>query len=134
MEVGLATHVYEGMFLLDSNRWNNNPQGISSEMTALLERQGAEVLAARPWDERRLAYPIRGQRKGVYWLSYFRVDGERVGEIERQCRLSDSVLRQLILKVDDKLVDQLLRQANEAVASEESPAAESAASKSPAGA
>lgn len=114
----MARHVYEGMFLLDSNRWSNNPHGISSEMTALLEKQGAEVLAARPWDERRLAYPIKGQRKGVYWLSYFRVDGDRLGEIERQCRLSDTVLRQLILKVDDKLVDQLLRQANEAVPGE----------------
>lgn len=120
----MAKHVYEGMFLLDSNRWNNNPQGVASDMTALLEKQGAEVLAARPWDERRLAYAIRGQRKGVYWLSYFRIDGQRIGEIERQCRLSDAVLRQLILKVDDKLVDQLLQQAHEASQSNQAEAAE----------
>lgn len=126
----MATHVYEGMFLLDSNRWSNNPQAVSSEITAMLEKQGAEVLAARPWDERRLAYPIRGQRKGVYWLSYFRIDGARLGEIERQCKLSDAVLRQLILKVDDKLVEQLLHQANEAAAHEEPAASESTPSKS----
>jgi small subunit ribosomal protein S6 len=57
-------------------------------------------------------------------LSYFRVDGQRIGEIERQCRLSDAVLRQLILKVDDKLVNQLLQQAHEASQSNQTETAE----------
>ena len=34
---------------------------------------------SRLWDERRLAFPIRGQRKGAYWLTYFRLEAAKVG-------------------------------------------------------
>ena len=98
------------MFLVDVNKWSNDPEGLTAELTGLLEKQGAEVLVARPWDERRLAYPIRGQRKAVYWMSYFRVEGSKIDEIERQSRLREVVLRHLILRVNEKLVDPLLAQ------------------------
>jgi len=39
---------------------------------------GGEILVSRLWEERRLAYSINGQRKGVYWLVYFRLDGNRL--------------------------------------------------------
>ena len=111
----MATNIYEGMFIVDSNRWASNSQGISDELLSLLKNQGADVLTSRAWDERRLAYPIRGQRKALYWLSYFRVDGEKISEIERQCRLKDLILRHLIIKVDPKLVSHLMDQLEGAV-------------------
>ena len=106
----MSTNVYEGMFLVDVNKWSNDPEGLTAELTGLLEKQGAEVLVARPWDERRLAYPIRGQRRALYWMSYFRVEGSKIDEIERQSRLREVVLRHLILRVNEKLVDPLLSQ------------------------
>ena len=106
----MSTNVYEGMFLVDVNKWSNDPEGLTAELTGLLEKQGAEVLVARPWDERRLAYPIRGQRKALYWMSYFRVEGSKIDEIERQSRLREVVLRHLIPRVNEKLVEPLLSQ------------------------
>ena len=78
----MSTNVYEGMFLVDVNKWSNDPEGLTAELTGLLEKQGAEVLVARPWDERRLAYPIRGQRKALYLMSSVRDEGSKIHEIE----------------------------------------------------
>ena len=69
------------------------------------------MLVSRLWEERRLAYAIKGQRKGAYWLTYFRLDGERLAELQRQCQITDDVLRVLFLKVDPRIVDTLVAHA-----------------------
>jgi small subunit ribosomal protein S6 len=99
------------MFLVDANRYASDSQGVTNRITNMLESHGAEIVASRPWDERRLAYPIKGHRKGVYLLTYFRLDGPELAEIDRECKLNEAILRQLILKVDRQLEEDLLAQA-----------------------
>lgn len=107
----MAINVYEGMFLLESGRFGRDPEGISGQIPAMVGEVGGEMLVSRMWEERRLAYPIKGQRKGTYWLSYFRVDGRRIPEIERKCHLSESVLRAMFIKIDPRIVDALVEHA-----------------------
>ena len=71
----------------------------------------SEIVASRQWDERRLAYPVNGHKKGTYLLTYFKTDGSNLKEIVADCHLSDVILRELILKVHPKLVDHLVTQA-----------------------
>ena len=42
------------------------PETAESEAKALLDRAEAEVVSLRKWDERRLAYAIKGQKRGLY--------------------------------------------------------------------
>jgi small subunit ribosomal protein S6 len=107
----VAKTVYEAMFIFDSNRFARDPGGVSGIVAALVQKLGGEVLASRLWEERRLAYPINGQRKGTYWLSYFRLDSRSLSELNRECRLNESILRSLVLKVDDRIVDALVSHA-----------------------
>jgi small subunit ribosomal protein S6 len=107
----LAAYVYEGMVILDSNRYARDPEGVSGQITKVIQELGGEVLVSRPWEERRLAYPIKGQRKGTYWLTYFRLEGPRLAEVRRRCYLSESILRVLLLKVDPRIVDTLVEHA-----------------------
>jgi small subunit ribosomal protein S6 len=104
----MPANVYECMFLLDTTKVAGDVTGAAKQLHALLERNHAEVLASRPWDDRRLAYPIKGQKKGLYYLTYFRAEGKRVLNIERDLALNEMVLRYLILHVDPKLVDIML--------------------------
>jgi len=108
----LAENVYEGMFILDSNRYGRDHEGISGQIPEIIEKAGGQMLVSRLWEERRLAYPIKGHRKGTYWLTYFRLDGEKLTEVQRQCGLSESILRVLFLKVDPRIVDALVEHAN----------------------
>ena len=107
----MAANVYEGMFILDSNRFGRDPETVSGQIPAMIEKLGGEMLVSRLWEERRLAYTIKGQRKGAYWLTYFRLDGERLAELRRQCQITDDVVRVLFLKIDPRIVDTLVAHA-----------------------
>ncbi|MFM8579198.1 MAG: 30S ribosomal protein S6 [Planctomycetaceae bacterium] len=105
--------VYEGMFILDPSRFSRDPETVSGGVTDSIAQNGGTVLAARVWDERKLAYPIKGQKKGVYWLTYFQMPGENVVALERQCALNSDIIRMLILKIDSRIADVLVQHALE---------------------
>ena len=107
----MATNVYEGLFILDSNRYSRDTAGVSGQIVEIVQKHGGEMLASRLWEERRLAYPINGNRKGTYWLVYFKLDSRKITAIEREYRISDSILRSLILKVDPRIADALVSHA-----------------------
>ena len=110
----MAQHVYEGLFIFDSNRYSRDAGGVSGQIAEMVRKCGGEMMVSRLWEERRLAYPINGQRKGTYWLSYFKLDSRHVATIERECQLSESVLRCLLLKVDPRIVNALVSHATAA--------------------
>ncbi|MEX0654107.1 MAG: 30S ribosomal protein S6 [Phycisphaeraceae bacterium] len=91
------TNLYEAMFLIDP-RAGLELQGSLDKVREILERAGAEIVALNKWDERKLAYPIRGQKRGLYVLGLFRVDGKQITRIERDCNLSDEVLRVMVTR------------------------------------
>ncbi len=104
--------VYEGMFILEPGRYSRDPGAVAQQVSDLITQHGGEVLAARLWDERKLAYPIKGHKKGVYWLTYFRMPGgDGLANLERQCEISDEILRKLVLRVDDRIADALVQHA-----------------------
>ncbi len=91
-------NIYEGMFVLDDKRANENWDGVTKEVRGLLEKHGARLYNLERWDERRLAYRIKGRSRGVYVLTGFLAPGTAIGPIERDCQLSDTILRVLILR------------------------------------
>jgi small subunit ribosomal protein S6 len=104
--------VYEGMFILDPGRYSRDPGTVAQQVSDLITQHGGTVLAARLWDERKLAYPIKGQKKGIYWLTYFNMPGgDGLTGLERQCEINDDILRKLVLRVDDRIADALIEHA-----------------------
>ncbi|MFT5526896.1 MAG: small subunit ribosomal protein S6, partial [Pirellulaceae bacterium] len=74
----MAQNVYECLVILDSNRYARDPASVSAQIPEMVQKSGGEVLASRLWQEQKLAYPINNQRKGTYWLTYFRLESEKV--------------------------------------------------------
>jgi len=105
------TNVYEGMFILDPSKYARDPAATSQQISDMVVQNGGTVLASRLWDERKLAYPINGQKKGIYWLTYFRMPGGGIAPLERQCEINDDIIRKLILKVDPRIADALVQHA-----------------------
>ena len=100
---------YEGMFLFDPavlTDW----ESVQKEVARLLERAGGQIVACSRWDERRLAYEIKGRKRGVYALTYFKAEPDRISGIERDVNLSESALRCLILRVDH-MTDEEMKEA-----------------------
>jgi small subunit ribosomal protein S6 len=97
----VAAKLYEGMFLVDSALAASDWQGVINKIRSILDKAGAEIVSVDKWDERKLAYGIKGKSRGTYILTYFRADGSQVGPIERAAQLSEDIMRVLILCVED---------------------------------
>jgi len=90
--------LYEGMFLLDDSRCSENFQAATGEVHSILEKNQARVFTAEKWDERKLAYPIAGRRRAVYYLVRFTAPSDALRTIEREVQLNDTILRVLIVR------------------------------------
>jgi len=99
------------MFLLDSNKYARDQNGVVAALGAIVEKCGGELLASRLWNEQKLAYTIKGHRKGTYWLTFIRLDTEKVPEFNREVQLNNTVLRHLVVRHDPRLVDTLVAHA-----------------------
>lgn len=114
----MAENVYECMFIFNANAYARNPAAAANSVNELVDSNGGEMLASRLWNEQKLAYPIKGHRKGAYWLTYFRIDSSKMVKFNRACQLNDTILRHLAIKLDPRLVEPMV-----AVAKGEVPAA-----------
>jgi len=93
--------LYEAMFLVDSAQ-AQNWDAIITAIKTILEKTEAEIVSIKKWDERRLAYEINGKSRGTYILCYFRADGDRIRDIERDVQLSERIMRVLILSPETR--------------------------------
>jgi small subunit ribosomal protein S6 len=109
LETGIKK-LYEGMFLIDSAEAAKDWDGIIELINKMLVKADAEVVSVRKWDERPLAYTIRRCNRGTYILTYFRADGQKIRDIERDVQLSDRIMRALILKADHLTEEDIAKQ------------------------
>jgi small subunit ribosomal protein S6 len=94
------------MFVFDPT-FGNSFDKCEKEIRRLMERARAEILFCRTWDERRLAYRIRGCKRGVYVLVYFKGHPDRIAPLERDAKLSEHILRLLVLRADETTPEQM---------------------------
>lgn len=92
-------HLYEGLFII-SQAGGSDMAAAMTQVSDLLARIEAEIVLLQKWDDRRLAYPIRGQKRGLYILAYFRAPASRLINLERDCNLSEHVLRVMTIRAD----------------------------------
>ena len=97
---------YEGLFLLPQSA-GSDLGGAAELVRGLLDKVGAEIISFKKWDERRLAYEIKGNKRGLYFLCYFKLAGGEVSALERQCLLSEGMLRHMITRADHLTMEQM---------------------------
>ncbi len=92
---------YEFMFILDPTLDDAASLAVVERVEEIIQAREGVVVSLKPWERRRLAYPIEGHHEGLYMLCYFDAAPEAISEIERRVRLAEGVLRFLILKIDE---------------------------------
>ncbi len=90
---------YEAMFLFDPG-FAGDFANAEQEIRRIMDRAEAEIVLCRRWDERKLAYEVKGRKRGVYALTYFLAEPSRIRGVERDAQLSESVLRVLVLQAE----------------------------------
>ncbi len=81
--------------------------GVIDHIRQILTRAGAQIIAMSKWDERRLAFEIRKQRRGIFILAYFSCTTTHLAQIERSCNLSDRLMRTMIVRADHLTLDEM---------------------------
>ena len=99
----MTVRLYETLFLLDSTKVAADADGSRNQVHALLEKHGGEIVVSRPWDEnRKLAYPIKKQKKGYYYAIYYKAETSKLTAMERDFAIHDVILRQLTSLIEPK--------------------------------
>ena len=122
METGVKK-LYEVMFLIDSAEAAKDWDGIIELVTKMLNKIDAQILSLKKWDERPLAYSIKRCSRGTYILAYFKADGRKITELERDVLLSERVMRALILRVEHLTEEDIIKQATAAAHAPAAPVA-----------
>ncbi len=97
---------YEFMFLLDPTLDDAASLAVVERVEEILKSQGGRIISLKPWERRRLAYPIAGHHEGLYMLCYFDAPPDSIQGIERRVRLAEGVLRFLVLRTDEETREQ----------------------------
>lgn len=122
---------YEFMFILDPTLDDAASLAVVERVEGIVKGQGGEIVSLKPWERRRLAYPIAGHHEGLYILCYFDAPPASIRGIESRIRLAEGVLRFIVLRTDketrerDQAAD--LRRREERAARAAAAAAEAAA-------
>ena len=95
------TRTYECMCLLDNREVRKGWEPLKAAVTGQFTKHGAKILSSRRWEERRLAYPIKGQHRGTYLLVYFSADTNAVAGIRRDMQFNEALLRTLLLECEE---------------------------------
>jgi small subunit ribosomal protein S6 len=103
--------LYEGLFLFDSNLAGRDWPGLEKHVEDVLKKNSAELVYSERWPDRKLAYEIKGCRKGTYYLTYFHAPTASIRLIERDIQLSERILRAHILQ--NRYLDELLAKRRE---------------------
>lgn len=81
-----------------------NAEAMDSQLEAItgwVETNGGNVVSIDRWGQRRMTYPIKKQRDGYYVLFNVELPPSAPPEIERNIRISEDLLRHLIVRVED---------------------------------
>ena len=94
---------YEGMFFVDPVLHAADPEGIEKKVSGLLEKHGAKIHHLERWDDRKLAYEIKGHKRGIYVLARFEMPGAGLNAMRREARIVECILRQLVVRLEDDI-------------------------------
>jgi len=88
------------MVVLDPNLDDAAIEALNTRIQNMITQRGGTIDNVESWGRKRLAYPIGRFRDGVYILSRFQLPPNAATEIERALKLTESVIRHLLVRAE----------------------------------
>jgi small subunit ribosomal protein S6 len=92
---------YELTVMIDSQLPEEGVEETVKRYEGMIVGQGGEVVNIDRWGARKLAYEVRKQQQAVYAIYQFRGESDVLSELDRSCKLDESVLRHMVVAVDE---------------------------------
>jgi small subunit ribosomal protein S6 len=95
---------YEVLYIVRADIDDDKVQDAVKRVNTLIERSGGHAEKTNLWGKRKLAYEVKHQKEGAYVLQDFQLDPDRVPELESSLKITEEVLRHLIVRKPEKAV------------------------------
>ena len=93
---------YEVMYIVRPNIEEDAKKAVVERFNGILASQGSEVLEAKDWGKRRLAYEINDFSEGYYNIVRIQTeDNEATDEFQRLAKITDDIIRYIVIREDE---------------------------------
>ncbi len=93
---------YELVYLVSPVATDEQVADLHAQVEAIAQRMGGRIDKTENWGRRRLAYDIGPHKEGTYVVETMIGSGELMKEIERRLKVSELVMRYLVVRVDEE--------------------------------
>jgi small subunit ribosomal protein S6 len=94
---------YELVYIMSPDATEQEVTELHTQVESIVTRYKGELQKTENWGRRKLAFRIGKHREGTYVLEVFTGTGELTKELDRRLKVLDSVIRHLIVRVDEDL-------------------------------
>ena len=94
---------YEVLYIVRADLDDDKVADAVKRVNTLIERAGGTIERTNLWGKRKLAYEVKHQKEGSYVLQDFQIAPERIPELEAALKITEEVLRHLIVRKPEKV-------------------------------
>ena len=93
---------YEMMFIVKATMESENVKATAENMKKVVTDLKGNVVEYKELGEKKLAYPIKKELNGYYYVMNVNANNDIVAEFDRKARINENVLRHLIIRLDEE--------------------------------
>ena len=94
---------YELVYIVSPDATDDQVTDLHNQVVAIIERIGGQLEKTDNWGRRKLAYEIGRHKEGTYVLETINGSGELMKEIDRRLKVTDLIIRHLVVRADEEL-------------------------------
>ena len=96
------TRKYELVYIVSPEATDPQIADLHTQVEAIAQRLGGTIEKTDNWGRRKLAYEIGPHKEGTYVVEYIDGGGELMKEIDRRLKVTDLIIRHLVVRVDEE--------------------------------
>jgi small subunit ribosomal protein S6 len=93
---------YELVYIVSPDATDDQVAELHTQVESIIQRMNGQLEKTDNWGRRKLAYEIGRHKEGTYVLEVINGDGELMKEIDRRLKVTDLVIRHLVVRVDEE--------------------------------
>ena len=91
---------YESVIIINPSADEDKVKSLTDRFSDLINKQG-KVEKVDNLGKRKLAYEVKKNKEGIYVVLYFEAEPTLIAELERNYRITDEVIKFIVIKVEE---------------------------------
>lgn len=98
-----ASRTYELVYIVQPDATEQEVADLHAQVEAIVGRFSGVIERTENWGRKKLAYEIGRYKEGIYVLELIKGPAELVKELDRRLKVTDAIVRHLVVRVDEEL-------------------------------